>query len=125
MPRKTWSRLLAVPCLLTLALLAGAGKAAAQSCCDPDPCGPADVCTQVWHFGPDGEPYCEARCSPALNQCNHDGHCDEPQENQSNCWDDCHPCVPTETCEGRCGNIDDGCGHTLHCGSCAPPCNHD
>ncbi|WP_386968038.1 hypothetical protein [Archangium violaceum] len=31
-------------------------------------------------------------------------------------------CVPTQSCGGQCGCVDDGCGNGLYCGSCTSTC---
>ena len=31
------------------------------------------------------------------------------------------PCIPSNECGSRCGNVNDGCGGSLFCGTCPPP----
>jgi hypothetical protein len=59
--------------------------------------------------GPD--PHCGVECGPCRF-----GTCDTAS---ATCQ-----CTPTATCDGHCGNISDGCGHTLYCTpcQCTPNC---
>ena len=111
--------MLALP--ITAALVAGgtSGRVAAQSPCEPNPCGAGQTCAMECSLGPDGESICEATCAnpPA---CNNNGSCDGA-ENHDICPNEC-PCTTAHTCDGYCGNVDNGCGTTLHCSPCPQGC---
>src|SRR5713101_2154036 len=106
-------------CVTAVAVFTWAtGRATAQSC-EPNPCGPGEICTCNYQFGPDGEAICSSTCVLPIT-CNSNGVCDA-NESQWTCPGDC-PCSTSHTCAGYCGDGDDGCGNSLHCGACPQGC---
>jgi hypothetical protein len=79
-------------------------------------------CRDVGPFGDcESNPNCEQYCCDASAVCEWYCTADSQCASGGTCRNgDC--CYPDPLgCTARCGDVDDGCGHTLHCGDCAAP----